>query len=82
MLYVDVCSVSGKAFAHSFTIILLQAISSESSGSLEMLETIGKQQFCKGEILHLLATWIALFHSNLEGHFVKSCEQYLQLFFL
>lgn len=82
MLHVDVCSVSGKAFAHSFFIILLWANFSESSGSLEMLEVPGKQQFCKGEVLHLLATWIALFHSNLEGNLVKSWEQHLQLFFL
>lgn len=56
MLDIDVCSVPGKAFAHSFIIILLQVIFSESSGPLEMLEAPGKQQFCKGEILHLLAT--------------------------
>lgn len=82
VLYVDICSVSGKAFAYNFTIILLQVIFSESSGPLEILEAPGKQQFCKGEILHLLVTWIALFDSKLKGHLVKSCEQHLQLFFL
>lgn len=82
MLHIDDFSVPGKAFAHSFIIPLLQVIFSESSGSLEMLEAPGKQLFFKGEILHLLATWIALFDSNIEGHLVKSCEQHLQLFFL
>lgn len=71
MLDIDVCSVPGKAFAHSFIIILLQVIFSESSGPLEMLEAPGKQQFCKGEILHLLATWTALLDSNIEDHLAK-----------
>lgn len=78
MLDVDVCSVSGKAFAHSFFIMPLWTNFSETSGSLEMLEAPGKQQFCKGEVLHVLA----LFDSNLEGNLVKSWEQHLQLFFL
>lgn len=56
MLDVDVCSVLDKVFPHSFIIILLQVIFSESSGPLETLESPGKQQFCKGEVLHLLAT--------------------------
>lgn len=72
MLDVDVCSVPAKAFAHSFIIILLQVTFSESSGPLEMLDAPGKQQFNKGEILHLLATRIALFDSNIEDHLVKS----------